>query len=63
VILTEEGVFEKEFSAHFIEAVRLRKKLAHEYLLLTAEDVHGAVQAFADDYGTLHDSIARYVNL
>lgn len=63
VILTEEGVFEKQFSDHFLDAVRFRKALAHEYLTLTPDAVWNAVQKYADDYPTLKDSISKYVGL
>ncbi|MGZ4163749.1 MAG: type VII toxin-antitoxin system HepT family RNase toxin [Tumebacillaceae bacterium] len=62
-ILTEEGVFEKAFYAHFISAVRFRKTLVHDYLQLQVEDVWNAVQAYAGDFATLRDSIANYVKL
>ena len=62
-ILTEEGVFTQAFHDHFIETVRFRKALAHEYLTLQTADVYEQVQKHAGDYATLRDSIARYVKL
>jgi uncharacterized protein YutE (UPF0331/DUF86 family) len=62
-ILTEEGVFAKAFFEHFIPAVRYRKTLAHEYSKVQAEDVWNMVQAHADDFATMRDSIASYVKL
>ena len=62
-ILTEEGVFEQAFAAHFRPAVSFRKTLAHEYLQLKTEDVWNAVQSYADDFATLRDSISAYVKL
>lgn len=62
-ILTEEGVFTQAFHDHFIETVRFRKGLAHEYLTLQTATVYQQVQKHADDYETLRDSIARYVKL
>lgn len=63
LILTEEGVFEQAFGDHFIEAVRFRKMLVHDYRELTTERVYSMVQAHADDFGTIRDSIAKYVQL
>lgn len=62
-ILTEEGVFEKTFAAHFLPAVRMRKLLVHDYLHLNTESVWQAVQDYADDFATLLESIAQYVKL
>lgn len=62
-ILTEEGVFTREFYDHFLDAVRFRKLLAHEYLKLEAPAVWNAVRKHAHDYPTLRESIATYVKL
>jgi uncharacterized protein YutE (UPF0331/DUF86 family) len=63
LILTEERVFEQDFADRFIGAVRFRKLLAHDYLDLQTADVWNAVQAYADDFPTLRDSISSYVKL
>lgn len=62
-ILTEENVFDQEFAAHFRPVVLFRKKLAHEYMQLNVEDVYHYAQAHADDFPSLRDSIAKYVQL
>jgi len=62
-ILTEEGVFAPDFGTHFMEAVRFRKLLAHEYMQLTTEAVYQHVQRHAGDFPTLRDSVAAYVKL
>ncbi|TCP55358.1 uncharacterized protein YutE (UPF0331/DUF86 family) [Tumebacillus sp. BK434] len=63
LILTEEGVFEQAFGDRFVEAVRFRKMLVHDYRELTAERVYAVVQAHADDFETIKTSIAKYVQL
>ncbi|ASS76142.1 hypothetical protein CIG75_15125 [Tumebacillus algifaecis] len=63
LILTEEGVFEKEFAEHFVKAVRFRKTLVHDYLDLTHEHVFRVVQEHAEDFATVKTSIAKYVQL
>ncbi|MFD2171507.1 type VII toxin-antitoxin system HepT family RNase toxin [Tumebacillus lipolyticus] len=63
LILTEEGVFEKGFADHFIDAVRFRKLLAHDYRELSTDGVYAMVQAHATDFDTIKSSIASYVSL
>ncbi|WP_152559323.1 type VII toxin-antitoxin system HepT family RNase toxin [Tumebacillus flagellatus] len=62
-ILTEETVFTREFYDHFIDLVRFRKLLAHEYDKLEASAVWHYVRKHAGDFPTLRDSISTYVKL
>ncbi|MBL0386383.1 DUF86 domain-containing protein [Tumebacillus sp. ITR2] len=62
-ILTEENVFTRDFYDHFIDAVRFRKLLAHEYQKLEAPAVWNTVKKHAGDFPTIRDSISTYVKL
>lgn len=62
-VLAEEDVFPKEFADTFLEVVRYRKTLVHDYVQRDAEKLFMMIKNHTDQFPVFQKYIADYVKL
>ncbi len=62
-VLAEEEVFPAAFSASFMEAVRYRRVLAHDYAKRDPAQLYDMLQGHAHEFARFQDYVANYVKL
>ncbi|GAX89897.1 hypothetical protein EFBL_1522 [Effusibacillus lacus] len=62
-VLAEENVFPKEFTNSFIEAVKFRRVLAHDYLERDVETLYEMIKAHKEEFPEFQRYVADYVKL
>ncbi|GIM44797.1 hypothetical protein DNHGIG_03460 [Collibacillus ludicampi] len=62
-ILAEEEVIAKDFASHFLEAVRYRRILVHEYQKIVPDELYEMVRKHSGDFDQYRDSVYTYVGI
>jgi uncharacterized protein YutE (UPF0331/DUF86 family) len=62
-ILAEEDVIAKDFAAHFLDAVRFRRILVHEYKTIEPAVIYDMVQNHGGDFEVFRDSVYTYAGI
>lgn len=62
-ILGEEEVIPTTFMEHFLEVVRFRRVLVHEYRKLQAADVYHIMREHVGDFEQFRDHVYRYLGM
>lgn len=62
-VLAEEEVFPAAFSASFLEAVRYRRVLAHDYAMRDSAQLYDLLQKHTHEFARFQEYVAHYVKL